>query len=287
MFCAGIGDFEVSVNGELQLFAAIDENVRTGTSALRHTLLQAKAQAARSPSVMDGSLGPAGRETAVENAARVAHLLLAAQYEARLAWLTWHPDSRLDASQKREALKGGFADRWKTLLRLALSDRLQRRDPPISISPHTFPRGLPPADRARYYDLNGVARKYLNPLIDTRNSLAHGEWVTALTRSADGLNAGRTAELGKISIFRVTVLANLLDHYWKCYFDALVTHRAFERDFPIHHRRMMHAADRLERASESRWLANLRKRFVDGRSSNGGLTQPPPVPQVQKWKISW
>jgi hypothetical protein len=143
------------------------------------------------------------------------------------------------------------------------------------VSHEDVPRGLPRQDRERYIDLIRVAREHLDPLIDTRNSLAHGEWRTALARSADGFNDARTNQLEKISLFQVTILANLLEHYWKCYFDALVTYQAFERDFPIHHRRMMHAARRLERADEDRWLANLRKRFVDGRSSHGGLSEPP------------
>lgn len=265
----------------LRLFAAIDENVRTGTVAFRQTLLQAKAQSARSPRSHNSKADPDGRIVVADTTARVAHLLLAAQYEARLGWLIWHPDSRLTPGQRAVALRGGLASRWKSLLGLVLSDRLARRDPPVIVAPEDVPQGLPRQDRERYIDLIRVARDHLDPLIDTRNSLAHGEWRTALARSADGFNEPRTRQLETISLFRVTILANLLEHYWKCYFDALVTYQAFERDFPIHHRRMMHAANRLERGDEDRWLANLRKRFVDGRSSHGGLSQPPVPHQLR------
>lgn len=263
----------------IRLFAAIDENVRAGTVALRHTLLQAKGQAARSPVAMASGASASGQLVA-DMTARVAHLLLAAQYEARLAWLIWHPDSRLTSEQRTVVLRGGVAARWKSLLGLALSDRLARRDPPVIVDPEDVPRGLPRQDRERYTDLIRVAREHLDPLIDTRNSLAHGEWRIALARSTDGINESRTNQIEKISLFRVTIAANLLEHYWKCYFDALVTYQAFERDFPVHHRRMMHAATRLENADEDRWLANLRKRFVDGRASHGGLSEPPMPSQL-------
>ncbi len=266
---------------ELRLFAAIDENVRTGTSALRQVLLQAKSQAARAPASRISGANTDGRMVAADTTARVAYLLLAAQYEARLGWLVWHPDSRLDTTQRAEALKGGIASRWKLLLRLAFSDRLSRRDPPVLVGPGEMPRRLTGDDKRRYADLSRVAREYLDPLIDTRNSLAHGEWRTALARSSDGVNETRTEKLQEISLFRVTVMSNLLEHYWKCFFDALVTHQAFERDFPVHHRRMMHAAIRLESSDEERWLSNLRRRFVDGRSSQGGLKDPPMPPQLQ------
>ncbi|WP_157524984.1 hypothetical protein [Microbacterium yannicii] len=264
----------------LDLFAAIDENVRTGSAALRHTLLYAKAQAARSPlgRLEGGRSGSA--EVAMTTSSRVAHLLLAAQYEARLAWLTWHPHSRLTTQQREDALRGGLSARWQLLLKIALADRLARREPSVQLGVKDIPRRLPPSDRARYFDLLRVARDHLNPLIDTRNSLAHGEWTTALARSTDGINVARTADLDRISLFRVTILANLLEHFWKCYFDALVTYQAFERDFPIHHQRMMHAARRLETSDEQLWLRNLRRRFVDGRSSTGGLSDPPKPPEL-------
>lgn len=259
----------------IDLFAAIDENVRTGNAALRHTLLYAKAQAARTPSGKRPQGSRSSQEVAIDTSSRVAYLLLAAQYEARLAWLTWHPHSRLTNQQREDALKGGISNRWQLLLKVALTDRLGRREPKVEVNARDLPRGLPPSDRARYFDLARVARNHLNPLIDARNSLAHGEWTTALTRSADGINQERTEELGRISLFRVTILANLLEHYWKCYFDALVTNQAFERDFPIHHERMMHAARRLDTSDEQQWLNNLRRRFVNGRSSTGGLSDPP------------
>lgn len=78
-----------------------------------------------------------------------------------------------------------------------------------------------------------------------------------------------------LTLFRVVITANLLDHFWKCYFDALVTRDALERDFAVHHRRMMYAAIRLTSADEEKWLRNLRKRYKDGRSSHGGLSMPP------------
>ncbi|GAA1967424.1 hypothetical protein [Agromyces allii] len=156
----------------------------------------------------------------------------------------------------------------------------------MEISIDSLPSGLPAADRARYFDLVRVARKHLDPLIDTRNSLAHGEWSTALTRKADGINHARTRELESISLYRVTILANLLEHYWKCFFDALVTYQAFERDFPTHHRRMMHAARRLESSNEQLWLSNLRKRFVDGRSGSRGLSDPPEAPALLMRRIT-
>ncbi len=248
---------------EARLFASIDSNVRLGTISLSQSLMAAKANAARQRNVLALAL------------TRVSALLLAAQYEARLNWLVWHPWSRLDEQQRAGCLNGGIASRWEKLLRSALVMRLAALDEPVEIGAADVPTKLPPPYRGIYYDLRRVKRTHLDPLIDNRNSLAHGEWAVALTKDASGLNAERTQRIQDLTLFQVVVTANLLDHFWKCYFDAIVTRDALERDFAVHHQRMMHAARRLTSGDEEKWLYNLQMRYKDGRSSHGGLSMPP------------
>ena len=244
------------------LFAAIDTNTRQGTAALVQTLRQAKRQVA------------ANRLGEVEVTQRLAALLLAAQYEARLQWLLNHPDSRLlprDVAFVRNS--GGLALKWNALLRTSLA---MRKNSSIgsSYGPQDIPTVLDPPARRIYRQMNNATNVHLNTLIDMRNSLAHGEWSTALTRNGDGINAARTAELRSITLYRIVILTNLLEHLWKAHYDAQVTRIAFERDFDKHAIGMVNAARRLEQGNEAKWLADMRKRYENGRTAREALTLP-------------
>lgn len=122
--------------------------------------------------------------------------------------------------------------------------------------------------------MHSITRGHLDTLIDVRNSLAHGEWSVALTHTADSINLPRTASLKDISLYRIVITANLLEHLWRAHFDAQVTHTAFERDFDKHAEGMFYAARRLARGNEQRWLTMMRRRYKDGRTTREPLTLP-------------
>ncbi|QDY11003.1 hypothetical protein FJK98_30815 [Micromonospora sp. HM134] len=251
------------------LFIAIDANVRQGTSAFVHTVRLAKRQVA------------INRPAEVAVTERLAALLLAAQYEGRLHWLLNHPDSRLSPSDISAIRKTrGLAAKWEELLRTSLAMRKSTQGG-RPCKPHDIPAALNKVERRRYNEINRFNRDHLNPLIDIRNSLAHGEWNTALTKAADGINSDRSVRLRSITLFRVVILANMLDHLWRAHFDAQVTYYAFERDFDCHYRGMANASRRLERADEARWLEVMRHRYKGGRKARIELGTPP---QVWWWR---
>lgn len=244
------------------LFEAIDDNTRRGTAALVQTLRQAKLQVAQS------------RPWELAITERIAVFLLAAQYESRLHWLINHPNSRLsaaDVSYVRGA--GGVSKKWNALLRASLALRKNSRED-TSYAPDQVPRVLSADERQKYWKMHNITRNHLDTLIDVRNSLAHGEWSVALTKQADGINLTRTSDLSSLSLYRVVILTNMLEHLWRAHFDAQVTHTAFERDFDKHADGMFNAARRLERGDEQRWLAIMRRRYKGGRAAREALTLP-------------
>lgn len=244
------------------LFQAIDDNTRQGTVALVQTLRQAKRQVAEN------------RMVEVASTEKLAALLLAAQYESRLHWLLNHPDSRLSADDVAYVRRsGGLSDKWNALLRTSLALRKNTREG-TTYRPDDVPAVLSRDERDKYWQIRHITRDHLAVLIDFRNSLAHGEWIFALTRSADGVNATRTKGLDSISLYRVVILTNLLEHLWKAHFDAQVTRTAFERDFDKHANGMINAARRLERGDEQRWLSTMRHRYKNGRTARVALTLP-------------
>ena len=244
------------------LFEAIDDNTRQGTAALVQTLRQAKRQVAEN------------RLAEVASTQRLAVFLLAAQYETRLHWLLNHPNSRLSASDIQYVRSsGGLSAKWNALLKASLALRKNSREG-TAYRPEDVPAVLDADERRKYWQMRRITTDHLAVLIDVRNSLAHGEWAIALTRNADGINAGRTKDLSSISLYRVVILTNLLEHLWRAHFDAQVTRIAFERDFDKHANGMINAARRLERGDEQRWLSIMRHRYKNGRTARVALTLP-------------
>jgi hypothetical protein len=247
------------------LFDAIDENTRRGTAALVQTLRQGKLQVAQN------------RPEEVAVTERIAAFLLAAQYESRLHWLINHPNSKLSPNDISYARKAeGTAKRWNALLRTSLALRKNTKEG-TSYTPDQIPQALNVDERSRYWRMHDITTDHLNSLIDVRNSLAHGEWSVALARRADGINLSRTTTINTVSLYRVVIMTNLLEHLWRAHFDAQVTIIAFERDFDKHAEGMFNAARRLERGDEQRWLATMRRSYKDGRSARAALTLPPPI----------
>jgi len=143
-----------------------------------------------------------------------------------------------------------------------------------SYTPDQIPKVLSADERRKYWMMHSITKKHLDALIDIRNSLAHGEWSVALTKQADGMNLTRTNDLNAISLYRIVITANLLEHLWRAHYDAQVTRIAFERDFDKHAVGMFNAARRLERGDEQRWLATIRRRYNYGSPRRDPLTLP-------------
>lgn len=242
----------------MTVFQDIDNNLRHGRRAYVQMVhlakLQVKSHRPRSE---------------VQISERVAALLLAAEYETRLHWLINHPNSRLSHVEKQKVRKtSGTAAKWDYLLRSALALR-HRNTHGVPCTAEDVPNVLEAGERERYYMIRRTTRRHLRSLIDMRNSLAHGEWRTALNNKADAINPTRTKSMQRMSLYRVVILANLLDHLWKLHFDALVTQTAFERDFQKHYAGVVNADRRLRNCDEEAWLSIIKKRYKNGRTSAG------------------
>lgn len=238
----------------MTLFDEIDANLRYSRKIYSQSLDLAKSQIKKN------------RDDEAMMTSRLCAMLLAAEYESRLHWLVNHPNSRLSDDERKEIRSnGGIANKWDLLLRIALARRYNLLQN-TSHGPQDIHDVLTEVEKERYYRIRRTTRRHLRTLIDLRNSLAHGEWVSALNRKADGFNLDRSKGMNRISPFRVIVIANLLDHLWKLHFDALVTQVAYERDFSINYNGVINADRRLISGDESAWSAQIRNRYRDRTS---------------------
>jgi hypothetical protein len=145
--------------------------------------------------------------------------------------------------------------RWKETVRCAFA---QRR----GIAPAKVPGLLTFTERARYNELQRIIEVHIFPLIELRNSLAHGQWARAFTSDGLAISAERTGAIHRLTLWELMLTDNLSFHLFGLLFDALVTHQAFERDFDQRWDNLRASARRIERGDPTRWHEQLRARFT-------------------------
>lgn len=180
-------------------------------------------------------------------------LLLGAKLENTLLRIIYDP-SGFNKDRRRRILSAPtVSDRWMRVVKEAFASR---HGLPVS----QIPRSLPFTAQARYTELERLVKEQFNPLIELRNSLAHGQWHRTLNSSGTKVDSRRMAQLAKQNLWRITIQNNILHHMALLIYDLVVTRNAFERDFDIHWNNLHSAIRRLESGSAQNWEQMLRER---------------------------
>jgi hypothetical protein len=181
-------------------------------------------------------------------------LLLGAKLETTLFRILHEPSGFTPDQRQRIDSASTVADKWLRVVREAFASR---HDIPVSQAP----RRLPFTAQARYAEMNRLVREQFIPLIELRNSLAHGQWHRTLNSSGTRVEPRRMAQLGKLSVWRLEIQENILHHVSLLIHDLVVTRIAFERDFDKRWNDLHSAILRLESSSGEGWAQKLRDRY--------------------------
>jgi hypothetical protein len=180
-------------------------------------------------------------------------LLLGAKLETTLLRIVHNP-SGFGEDQRRRILSASTAsDRWLRVVKEAFASRHD-----LAVS--HVPNRLPFTAQARYRELERLVKEQFNPLIELRNSLAHGQWHRTLNSSGTRVDSRRMAQLAKQSLWRITIQDNILHHMALIIYDLVFTRQAFERDFDTRWNDLHSAIRRLESSSAEKWEQMLRDR---------------------------
>lgn len=184
---------------------------------------------------------------------RLATMLLATYAECRLNETIWYY-SRVDEEQRR-ALPGlSIEDRWYKVIDLGFASLR-------GITVRQVPNSLTFTDKARRDELRKVASEYIVPLIEARNSIAHGQWRVAFNSNGSTVNQRRTAVVNRYSIWRVTLEKNVVDHFSWIVHDLLIARYAHERDFDKRIGNLHSAVHRIKKGNQRKWESGLRARY--------------------------
>lgn len=154
---------------------------------------------------------------------KVAFMIFSSLSEVSLFRLIYSHDNITD-SCRRELLKvQRVIDKWRRLVDISFSNR-------YSIPRHSIPASLTPEQLYRYKKIHYYIDEYIEPLISTRNNLAHGEWEKCLNSKKNNVNSDRTSRLEQITIYRMNLQKKIVETLTASLFDLIATKNAFERD---------------------------------------------------------
>ena len=180
-------------------------------------------------------------------------LLLGAKLETTLLRIIYDPSGFTLDQRQRILSASKAADKWLRVIKEAFAER-------HSITLRQIPEGLPFTAQARYAEIERLVKEQFIPLIELRNSLAHGQWHRTLNSSGTKVDPRRMSQLARQNVWRLAIQDNILHHVSLLIHDLVVTRTAFERDFDKRWNDLHSAITRLESSSNERWSQQLRDR---------------------------
>ncbi|MEU7512183.1 hypothetical protein AB0B13_09290 [Streptomyces sp. NPDC042898] len=192
---------------------------------------------------------------------RTCALLLGATLEDRLMTIVSSPYFPQD-SEQRVMKERTVLDMWHRVLTEAFAVRYK--------VPHSkIPSLLPFTSAAHFAGMKSVLDNWVEPLINVRNSLAHGQWIVAFNEEREKANQRRTQQLNTQTLWHLRLQRSMLIHLERLIFDLIATQYAFERDFDKHWKNLRAAEVRISMNKSKEWELLLRRRHQRGKRHIG------------------
>lgn len=129
----------------------------------------------------------------------------------------------------------------------------------------TLPAALPPMARLLYNELIATIESDLRPIIEMRNTLAHGQWAKPLNSSNTDISPPMIVLLRNENALSAHFKMLILERLVAILHDLVSGNVAFERDFNTHFTRLEAARRNLRVRSYADWKTSMEQKFVRGR----------------------
>jgi hypothetical protein len=196
-------------------------------------------------------------ERVLQLATRQYSLLLAAQIECRLKQLSYEPPV---TARQRAQITGNQlpqVDQWLAAIDVGFRKHYGVRGANFSRLPFTA--------RSRRTALREIVDVELRPVIELRNSLAHGQWAYVLNNAGTGLNQPMMRTLNTETQLSLAQKENLLMAMCRLIVSLVVSGSTFERDFDREYGAIDDARERLQTQDWEAHKQRLRERFARGQ----------------------
>jgi hypothetical protein len=193
-----------------------------------------------------------------ESFTRLLALLLAMKLDCRMHRLLYeHPAfRRLDRTKIRS--KRSLFLQWSATLDFAFRHQYE-------IPSGKLPQRLPHSARARYLTLQDLLKDQLEPILELRNRLAHGQWVYLLNDSQSDVSNTLMAALQNEDIVSLQLKDTLVDTLCATVEDLVLSRPTFERDFDAHFESITTTVRRLGDRNYARYTAAMQAKRQRGK----------------------
>jgi hypothetical protein len=197
-------------------------------------------------------------------------LLTGAWAECRLRKLSYEPNGFSDDDRLKIQAEGSQVDRWKKAVELGFRKR-------YAISAHDLETALAFTPRIRLQVINRSLEEELKPLIEMRNTLAHGQWERPLTNDELSVNQQMCQHLAVENCLSAGFKLKIIEVLSAAIHDLVAGNHAFERDFDQHFALLEHARRNLKTRNFEKWKAGMlakHQRGLDLRADNFRQKKP-------------
>lgn len=191
---------------------------------------------------------------------KILLLLTGAWAECRLKKLLYEP-AGFDDNARTEILNQRTQfESW--LLALEKGFRKQYKVPKVALSNET----LTATAWMRYSALRDVILDELRPVIEMRNTLAHGQWSRALNSDGTDISGPMIAAIKRENALSARFKYSLLEAMAMLVHDLVSSPATFERDFDVHFKQITATKINLRKRRYGEWKKSLIDKYQRGQN---------------------
>lgn len=191
---------------------------------------------------------------------RVYLLLTAAWAETRFRKLLYEPNGFSTAHRTTISGQRSQIDQWKRAVEIAFRVRYNR--PRAALSALV----LGDVPFHQYQAINTLLDRQLAPIIELRNSLAHGQWVRPLNSDGNAISTEQTAALNRENALSAHFKSKLISHLADVIHDLVSGGVAFERDYGRHFGLINSTLHLLQVRDYPTWSGDLIAKYQRGKN---------------------
>ena len=197
---------------------------------------------------------------------KILLLLTGGWAECRLKKLMYEPNGF--SQQDRDAITGcrQQIEWWKKALDIGFRAR-------YAVPNGALPGALRPMARLLYNELLSTIDSDLRPIIEMRNTLAHGQWSRPLNSSGDDIAPDMISALKKENALSARFKKTILESLAAILHDLVAGNAAFERDFDTHFTHLENARRNLKNREYKKWETSMIQKYDTGRTRRNSNLQ--------------
>jgi hypothetical protein len=190
---------------------------------------------------------------------KILLLLTGAWAECRLRKVLYEPNGFDDADR---ALVSGQRSQLEAWLKALEAGYRKRYNIPSAQLSETSLRATA---WMRYRALQDLIETELRPVIEMRNTLAHGQWERPLNSTEDDISQQMLVSIRGENALSARFKLSLLDALSGLIHDLVSTQQAFERDFDKHYSQITSTRQNLRNRNYSEWKQAMVEKYNRGR----------------------